>query len=50
MACKNTTCSYHAASMPNGCNIFPGESWTKCPGSTVRAVATKPTTQKAKGN
>lgn len=50
MACKNATCKFHDATSPNGCKLFPGVSWLNCRGSSVRAVAAKPTTtQKTKG-
>ena len=50
MACKNTTCKYNDARSENGCNLFPGRSWTNCRGASVRPVAAnKPVTKKTKG-
>ena len=44
MACKNTPCKYHDARSENGCNLFPGRSWTNCRGASVKPVsANKPT-------
>ena len=51
MACKNTTCKYNDARSENGCNLFPGRSWTNCRGASVKPVAAnKPVTKKTKGN
>lgn len=50
MACKNTTCKYNDARSENGCNLFPGRSWTNCRGASVKPVsANKPATEKTKG-
>ena len=50
MACRNTPCKYHDAASPNGCNLFPGVSWTNCCGASVKHVAAnKPATKKTKG-
>ena len=50
MACKNTPCKYHDARSENGCNLFPGRSWTNCRGASVKPVAAnKPVTKKTKG-
>ena len=50
MACKNATCEYNDDTSPNGCKIFPGESWINCRGASVTPVAAKNTTiTKAKG-
>lgn len=50
MACKNTTCKYNDARSENGCNLFPGRSWTNCRGASVKPVAAhKPATKKTKG-
>ncbi len=50
MACKNATCKFHDATSPNGCNLFPGRSWTNCRGASVKPVAAnKPVTKKTKG-
>ena len=38
MACKNTTCKYNDARSENGCNLFPGRSWTNCRGASVKPV------------
>ena len=44
MACINTPCKYHDAHSENGCNLFPGRSWTNCRGASVKPVdANKPT-------
>ena len=49
MACKNSTCEYNDDTSPNGCKIFPGESWINCRGASVTPVAAKNTTTKTKG-
>ena len=50
MACKNTPCKYHDARLENGCNLFPGRSWTNCRGASVKPVAAEPkTTTKKEG-
>ena len=50
MACKNTTCKYNDARSENGCNLFPGRSWTNCRGASVKPVAaTQKTTTKKQG-
>lgn len=50
MACKNTTCKYNDAHSENGCNLFPGRSWTDCRGASVKPVAAAPkTTTKKQG-
>ena len=50
MACKNSTCEYNGDTSPNGCKIFPGESWINCRGASVKPVyANKPATKKTKG-
>ena len=46
MACKNTTCQYNNARSENGCNLFPGRSWTNCRGASVKPVAAPKTTTK----
>lgn len=48
MACRNTPCKYHDARSENGCNLFPGRSWTNCRGASVKPVsANKTETKKA---
>ena len=50
MACKNATCKFHDATSPNGCQLFPGRSWTNCRGASVKPVSAAPkTTTKTKG-
>lgn len=50
MACRNTPCKYHDARSENGCNLFPGRSWTNCRGASVKPVSAAPkTTTKKQG-
>lgn len=50
MACKNTTCKYNDAASPNGCTLFPGESWVNCRSSSVKLiVSTQTKNHKNKG-
>ena len=46
MACRNTPCKYHDARSENGCDLFPGRSWTNCRGASVKPVAANKQTPK----
>lgn len=48
MACKNRLCKHNSEYSANGCKLFPGSSWLRCRGASVRLVVAAKNTTKTK--